>query len=1178
MKPFIILKKIIFLCAVLCISNSLIAQNQECTIIDDFTGNSKLEFFSWDIATTISIEADPVDATNNVLYYKETGASNAYAGLTQDGGLSETMANELTSALQNNALFKCRYYITTAPSDKKLRVTISETEEWYIPSSGEYLQFNIDVTGKALHTWHEFEYSIEGKVSSSAIYYWFFIEPGNGVAEATEFYIDDIRFCPPPPSIEFENARLSYDGSSIEIRFSDTIQTPENIENFAISINGANADIQSIEQHPYNNNMLILNLEQTITDNNSSITISGNNFYSQSNTLGTTFSNKPVANLYKIMVTSGWIDHFNNENDFVTLNLNGGPKYTVSESEALPGTFTAVIDGGDIDATWQSLDITTFIDASEFAREVIDLTGHEFVEFRYRVIEATSPTLIVRVDVKDKIRGCISDKMPFRSLNTDGAWHTELIDMRMYLQSIYGSPSGDVDRSNIYQVMFKFMEKVGTEANNYTPTLFDGTIEFDYISVGSAVVATVSEMEIIEGADITTKSSTNGQMFIVPINTAPILSIIQDSINANKGAGIDVAAYEFTTLPTNQLPAGNYWIYAFDSISGSFSSKVPITIQAPVTITSSFEDITILIDDTAPTYNFEDYFSVSSDTNIRFSVISDNTAIINPIVSQEKFGLVQYSAGTAHITIQATSNAGTSVTQTFSVTVLSDASNCGDILEITPTISHILCAGQKNGQIITSVSGGTAPYSFVWSNSRTDNALYNVGAGTYSVIVTDNNGCSKTESFQITEPDAITITPTISNPTCNENNGSIQLDISGGLSPYSYEWNNASILSSLSNLEAGIYTVLITDNNNCELTKTFEIHNMNAPIVNIDTIYATTCIQNNGGINITVSQGTEPYSFLWNDNASSEDRTNLNMGNYSVTITDANGCKAYISANIPSTPIINPSIALVTVDNSTGNNLIVWQKEETNAIDFYTIYRETVSAGTYESIATIPYSQESIFEDFNANSNEQSWRYKISATDLCAQETELSFEHKTIHLQKNLGMQNQINLDCDGYEGVTFYSYVIFKQTADGIEEIKRVPASITRYTDISPSSDIINYIVGIELPDTININEPLLKHESGPFSLAMSNIAEVETGITTVHEQTIQIYPTITKSDITIQFNEPLDAEILIISSQGLIVNKTHNSNANLKKISLKNLPKGIYTVQVNYNNIYISRNILLQ
>ena len=237
-----------------------------------------------------------------------------------------------------------------------------------------------------------------------------------------------------------------------------------------------------------------------------------------------------------------------------------------------------------------------------------------------------------------------------------------------------------------------------------------------------------------------------------------------------------------------------------------------------------------------------------------------------------------------------------------------------------------------------------------------------------------------------------------------------------------------------------------------------------------------------------------------------------------------------------------------------------------------------MSAGTYESIATIPYSQESIFEDFNANSNEQSWRYKISSTDLCAQETELSFEHKTIHLQKNLGMQNQINLDWDGYEGVTFYSYVIFKQTADGIEEIKRVPASITRYTDISPSSDIINYIVGIELPDTININEPLLKHESGPFSLAMSNIAEVETGITTVHEQTIQIYPTITKSDITIQFNEPLDAEILIISSQGLIVNKTHNSNANLKKISLKNLPKGIYTVQVNYNNIYISRNILLQ
>src|SRR5690606_30866181 len=165
---------------------------------------------------------------------------------------------------------------------------------------GEYLQFNIDVTGKALNTWHEYEYSIAGKVSSSATYDWFIIEPGNGVAEATEFYLDDIQFCPPPATVNFSNARSSYDGAQIEVRFNSAMKVPTNMSTFTVKVDGITSPVASITTKQGDATTLVLTLATPIASASEVVTISdaGYGFYSVDGRAGEYFYNETVLNLF----------------------------------------------------------------------------------------------------------------------------------------------------------------------------------------------------------------------------------------------------------------------------------------------------------------------------------------------------------------------------------------------------------------------------------------------------------------------------------------------------------------------------------------------------------------------------------------------------------------------------------------------------------------------------------------------------------------------------------------------------------------------------------------------------------------------------------------------------------------------------------------------------------------
>ncbi|MCQ2608962.1 MAG: leucine-rich repeat protein [Bacteroidales bacterium] len=272
------------------------------------------------------------------------------------------------------------------------------------------------------------------------------------------------------------------------------------------------------------------------------------------------------------------------------------------------------------------------------------------------------------------------------------------------------------------------------------------------------------------------------------------------------------------------------------------------------------------------------------------------------------------------------------------------------------------------------------------------------------------------------------------------------------------------------------------------------VDGMNKPVVSADVKQAI-CGQDIGEISLTISKGTEPYSSVWADGSIDLKKSELAPGAYSFSVTDALGCVTNWETEIYAESYkYNPQLALVTVSQEVaGANLVIWQKEETETIDYYSIYRETSSKDVYEKIADVPYSESSIFVDENTNNLQKSYRYKLSATDYCGESSGQSPNHKTIHLTKNISSEGGINLVWDGYEGFEFATYSVFRVTRDGVEEIDKVASDRWTYTDLNPVEGTISYYVGVVLPKEIDVNAPFMKAETGPFSLAISNIAEIE-------------------------------------------------------------------------------------
>lgn len=241
-----------------------------------------------------------------------------------------------------------------------------------------------------------------------------------------------------------------------------------------------------------------------------------------------------------------------------------------------------------------------------------------------------------------------------------------------------------------------------------------------------------------------------------------------------------------------------------------------------------------------------------------------------------------------------------------------DNNNCGGFISTIITepdtliyvassiVSDVSCFNGNNGAINISVSGGTSPYSYLWSNGAITEDISALTAGNYSVTITDNNNCIFQFNELVNQATQLIIDENHVNVLCfGESTGSIAISVSGGNSPYSYSWNNGSQSEDLATLSIGTYTLTVSDANLCTETVTVEIAQPDSKMNLIANSNSVLCFgQNSGSIDLTVSGGTPVYSYLWSNGQQIEDATDLLAGSYEVIVSDNNNCKDSITVEI----------------------------------------------------------------------------------------------------------------------------------------------------------------------------------------------------------------------------------------------------------------------------------------
>jgi gliding motility-associated-like protein len=214
------------------------------------------------------------------------------------------------------------------------------------------------------------------------------------------------------------------------------------------------------------------------------------------------------------------------------------------------------------------------------------------------------------------------------------------------------------------------------------------------------------------------------------------------------------------------------------------------------------------------------------------------------------------------------------------------------------TSPNLLCFSDT-GTILLTVNGGIPNYSILWDNGTITQNLYGVGAGNYSVTILDENDCEVIDSINVSEPNEINVNAVITDLLCFEDGGgAINVTTSGGVLSYDYSWDNGDTIPDLANLLAGTYELTITDGNNCNHIESFTVVEPNPLGVSSNLTHVDCFGNSTGEVDITVSGGTQNYSFDWSNLSSNEDLSNIPAGNYAVIITDINNCTISASVNI----------------------------------------------------------------------------------------------------------------------------------------------------------------------------------------------------------------------------------------------------------------------------------------
>lgn len=219
------------------------------------------------------------------------------------------------------------------------------------------------------------------------------------------------------------------------------------------------------------------------------------------------------------------------------------------------------------------------------------------------------------------------------------------------------------------------------------------------------------------------------------------------------------------------------------------------------------------------------------------------------------------------------------------------------VLSTSMVSSNATSFGGTDGKAKVTASGGTPPYTYLWSDGTTKDSIVNKPKGTYYVTVCDANLCCKTDSVFIADPPPIILTFTQSNNLCfGDSNAIATVSAVGGILPYTFTWNNGVVNDSIFGLKTGTYTVTVADSAGVTVSGNVTITSPTPINITIDSVSILCFGGNNGSLQAIVSGGIPNYSYAWTGGTTANPKTGLSSGTYIVTVTDANSCTSSASA------------------------------------------------------------------------------------------------------------------------------------------------------------------------------------------------------------------------------------------------------------------------------------------
>jgi len=377
-----------------------------------------------------------------------------------------------------------------------------------------------------------------------------------------------------------------------------------------------------------------------------------------------------------------------------------------------------------------------------------------------------------------------------------------------------------------------------------------------------------------------------------------------------------------------------------------------------------------------------------------------------------------------------------------------------------------------------------------------------------------------------------------------------------------YKWNNETSFNknTFKTSTAQNISVEVIDAFGCVSSSGVEVSVNALPTVNLgldDSICPS--------VKKVLDPGKSFSAYVWNDGTFAQTKDVTVSDNYSVTVTDANGCKNSDNVSIVVKQAYAEKLGVATYSDNGSKIILAWERTKGQNTVKYEVLRE-YETDKYEVIGNTVFNQNSIIVDSTSNSNQQAYKYKLRTFDACGSSVE-SEPHRTMFAISNYNSKdNVINLQWNRYEGIALTKYSIYelnKKTGD-TTKIGSVPASdgvqMFNYT-VNKPKDGYQYRVGYSVP---YFDPKVTKSDGGPFSQSLSNMAESElVGIDTKVESIVTVYPNPVEDNISISFGSIVNANLEIVNVAGEVVLTKKVAGEPIVLLSVEKLDAGVYYVK---------------